>query len=177
MLSKRESAERNVLQNGWASCDACAFTKEECECDTLDACVSFSMGWLADNPEESEWTELKIDDLPGDICKAGKYEFQCYVTENNKDDYWITKNISPANALRDAEAGFIYQYRKRQPEKKVVSNEDLAWHYVNKEHKAIFDIDNPRDVYAQIALMIRNASYKAFIAGRESADIPPESTK
>lgn len=80
-----------------------------------------------DNPIDSEWQELKIDDLPRDILKDGVYEFMnkkgfiVHVPEGSTDRTDLRNVI-----LFDALSGGTVHYRKRQPEKKQASHEDIV---------------------------------------------------
>lgn len=70
-----------------------------------------------DNPIDSEWQELKIDDLPRDVLSAGKYIFQDY---SKQGEFFIVdaEYVSFSAFVACRKHGNRYRYRPRQPEKK-----------------------------------------------------------
>ena len=72
-----------------------------------------------DNPIDSEWQELKIDDLPRDILTPEIYTFQ----HKLNDGTWCCVSFHTPGSydfyvLKELRAGVTTRYRPRQPEKK-----------------------------------------------------------
>jgi hypothetical protein len=173
MLSKREAAERNILANGdyGVKCINCPFSDGYCTIQVTKSlgCKNACKQWLADNPEESEWKELKIDDLPGDIL-VGDYELQSY-----KSLIWKDRGCNITGKLDEAMEGYRFRYRKRQPEKKVPSHEEILsgkfWKFGDSWKKIV---GYEAGIYRSSA---GNGWTKKCFIDRESADIPPENAE
>ena len=132
--------------------------------------------------EESEWKELKIDDLPSDIL-TGKYQFQHHLSCGD----WIkvimhTPNTKDYYVLKELESGVKTRYRKRQQEKKVPSHEEIIkkWWKTDKNDCWVKPVQYFDGFYGfantVYPIPVKNQCKEWFI-GRESADIPPENAE
>jgi len=125
----------------------------------------------------NEWKELKIDNLPSDIL-TGDYEFQVW-GRNSKGElpnaFYDYKNYNSIFNLLVSLKAYRYRYRYRKPEQP--NYETLAECYINDDMGALglnLPHDLLRDAVAEIQENCEREVKLAFIAGRESADIPPE---
>lgn len=111
------------------------------------------------------WQELKIDDLPGDIF-GGSYQFRT----NPPEFYFDIESHQDMKSMLLCllEKSVKYEYRKRQPEKKEPSHEELAEDYLKGAYLKI-----PLALsYTDCREMVEDVK-AAFVAGRKSLT-PPE---
>lgn len=171
-MTKREAAEHILKYDG-----AC----HDLECDTYPwregACNTEAVKqWLKDNPV-SDWQELKIDDLSDcpDIFK-GDYEFMWdSMNENESMKYTTTSQRLELFSIKKCA---VLMYRKRQPEKKQPSHEEIMtkwWKVGNKWKKVImYDTEGQGWYYLKDE---RGCVSKLWFENIKSADIPPEAIK
>ncbi len=160
---------------GHLGCGGCSFIEDDNACDRINRkhkCGEYI--WKL-KEESAEWKELEIDDLPSDIFKSSKiYQVQVSSGFDYTDsaDYESERFYT---VIKNLVNGIKYRYRKHEP--KAPSHEEIAWEYVNKNLPALFDCNNPEDVYQEITVSTRNKMHDAFIAGHKSATITPEKTQ
>jgi hypothetical protein len=188
MISKREAAEKNVNGDYGVKCINCPFSDGYCTIQVTKSlgCKNACKQWLADNPEESEWKELKIDDLPGDILKwliQGDDRTHCIEYDSPEYGEWVpTGCVDCLEVLSSASKGGTFRYRKRQPEKKVPSHEEIMtkWWKTDKNGCWIKPVQYFDGFYGfantVYPIPVKNQCKEWFI-GRESADIPPENAE
>lgn len=80
--------------------------------------ITFSQWMSMDEKKQSmEWTELKIDDLPGDIL-TGDYEFEYFMSgewkKSEKEGYWVIFTIT--DNMMEGRSSYPYRYRPRHQE-------------------------------------------------------------
>lgn len=120
----------------------------------------------------NEWKELEIDNLPYGFGVVGKYIF----ASGSKEMHTISAySDEPWTILRKQALNIdTYVYRSKS-EPKTPTHEELAIEYSDDLYSIGFDFDD--DACNVLYDWFRDISIKAFIAGRESADIPPEGNK
>jgi len=110
----------------------------------------------------NEWKELHKDNLPPDIL-VEDYEWEWYKPESGG---WCSCGWDVALIFLNLWRGSIprkFRYRLKEPEPKQPTHEELAEEYLQNLKLGKINI-------ASILDLIK----KAFIKGRESADIPSE---
>ena len=144
--------------------------------------------------EMNEWKELEVDNLPPDIL-TGDYEFG--IINKTNENYLLTDIIKSEHqdnitiVMRVYKKIQTYYYRKPEPKQLpiAIAGEELKGGYIIylKEGKA-FKIKPKQPSHEEraekyiknlnVLYMLHNDIIelikKAFINGRESADIPPE---
>lgn len=126
----------------------------------------------------SEWKELTLDNLPpinAELKPTEQYDIE-YCSratnvwyETNHSKWWMI-----IRDIRGWDAGDIpVRYRYREPEPKSPSNEELAIEYADNLYSVGFSEDDCNT----LCNWFWDAVIKAFVAGRESADIPPKEIK
>lgn len=83
--------------------------------------------------------------------------------------------IGSFRSLRNAINAVIDQYGPKNTENYHPTHEDMADEYANKEYPLTKTAMHSPELYSLISYQ-RNTAYRAFLAGRKSATIPPETT-
>ncbi len=130
----------------------------------------------------NEWKKLQIDNLPLDIL-TGDYEFKC--GKGSYDDTRLPNGFNDRFTYLDvtydiSQGKDFNPYYYRKPEPKQPNYETLAECYINDDMGPLglnLPHDLLRDAIAEIQDNCEREVKLAFIAGRESADIPPKGSK
>ncbi len=124
----------------------------------------------------NEWKELQIDNLPLDIL-TGNYEFG-FVDPiyGGMERAGYQDNMTVLMRVFKKTDKYYYRYRKPEPKP---THEEIAKNYYEGEAGPFY----LNEVSESISIALCNVDdaieseiKKAFIAGRESADMPPEAT-
>lgn len=181
-MTKREAAEIIIKDCGTRAssiCKKCPFNHIECTLEQPSGsdCLKIGVEYLKYNPVD-DWQELKIDDLPRDILVLD-YEFHegsiglnLYGKICDESAWYIISMIDQAR--RTGKPCHKFYYRKRQPEKKQPSHEEIMtlWWKITTQGRWVRVIEYKES--GMYRLSDDTWCVPEFLSDKESATIPPE---